>query len=595
MLKLKNVTMKNFMSIGAVTQGINLEENGLTLILGDNIDQGSNGARNGAGKTVILHAISYGLFGVPMTNIKKDNLINKTNSKNMLVSVEFEKDGHVYKIERGRKPMHFKYIIDNNTVNEDNTDEAQGDSRITQVEINNLLGFSALMFKHIIALSTKTIPFLSERAQVQREMIEELLGVTQLSAKAEVLREQTKETRTEIEHEELRIRLVQENNEKTKRTVEQIKLKSSAWELRHRNAIKIFENKIEELKKIDTEKEIEAHKVLEKFVSLEKDIRDAKRNLSSEQNVYDSILNQINTLEKNRKALLNHKCHACGQEIHDEQHEKMITETEEELMVFCESYDKQEKKYNDVKARAEQKTIEFEELGHKPIVFYDTIHQAYEHRQILDRLITDVEQETNASNPFVEQIKMIQQENIQEIDYNLLNDMTKLKEHQEFLLKLLTDKNSWVRKQIIEQNLGYLNYRLEIYLTKLDLPHQVRFLSDLSVEITKVGQDFDFDNLSTGESTRLVLSLSWAFRDVFESLNFPINIMFIDELVDSGMDSSGAESCLAVLKHTAREMKKNIFLISHKDEFVARVQNVLMVVKENGFTSYQYESDMQIS
>ncbi|KKL23286.1 hypothetical protein LCGC14_2426950, partial [marine sediment metagenome] len=246
------------------------------------------------------------------------------------------------------------------------------------------------------------------------------------------------------------------------------------------------------------------------------------------------------------------------------------------------------------KARAEQKNREFEELGKKPVVFYDTIHKTYEHRETLAHLIADVEQETNASNPFVEQIEMIKQENIQEINYDLLNEMTKLREHQEFLLKLLTDKNSWVRKQIIEQNLGYLNYRLETYLTKLDLPHQVRFLSDLSVEISKVGQDFDFDNLSTGESTRLVLSLSWAFRDVFESLNFPINIMFIDELVDSGMDSSGAESSLAVLKHTAREMKKNIFLISHKDEFVARVQNVLMVVKENGFTSYQYESDMQV-
>jgi len=594
MLKLKNVTMKNFMSVGAVTQGINLEENGLTLILGDNIDQGSNGSRNGAGKTVILHAISYGLFGIPMTNIKKDNLINKANSKNMLVSVEFEKDGHTYKIERGRKPVHFKYIIDNNTINEGNTDEAQGDSRITQNEINKLLGFSALMFKHIIALSTKTIPFLSERAQIQREMIEELLGVTQLSAKAEVLREQTKDTRTEIEHEELRIRLVQENNEKTKRTIEQIKLKSSAWELRHKNSIRNLENKIKELEKIDIEKEIEAHKVLEKFISLEKDVRDAKRNLSSEQNVYDSVINQISTLERNRETLLDHKCHACGQEIHDEQHEKMITQTEQELMVLCESYNEQEKKYETVKSRVEQKTKEFEELGQKPVVFYDTVHETYEHRETLARLISDQTQELDANNPFIEQIKMIQQENIQEIDYDLLNEMTKLKEHQEFLLKLLTDKNSWVRKQIIEQNLGYLNYRLETYLTKLDLPHQVRFLSDLSVEISKVGQDFDFDNLSTGESTRLVLSLSWAFRDVFESLNFPINIMFIDELVDSGMDSSGAESSLAVLKHTAREMKKNIFLISHKDEFVARVQNVLMVVKENGFTSYQYESDMQV-
>ena len=148
--------------------------------------------------------------------------------------------------------------------------------------------------------------------------------------------------------------------------------------------------------------------------------------------------------------------------------------------------------------------------------------------------------------------------------------------------------------QIIDQNLGYLNHQLDVYLRKIGLPHDVRFLSDLSVEILKLGQDFDFDNLSTGESTRLILALSWAFRDVFETLNFPINLMFIDELIDSGMDSLGGESSLAILKSTTREHGKNVFLISHKEEFVARVTNVLMVIKENNFTSYNYETDLQL-
>jgi len=148
--------------------------------------------------------------------------------------------------------------------------------------------------------------------------------------------------------------------------------------------------------------------------------------------------------------------------------------------------------------------------------------------------------------------------------------------------------------QIIDQNIGYLNHRLEVYLSKMGLPHEVRFLSDLSVEIIKVGQEFDFDNLSTGESTRLILALSWAFRDVFETLNFPISMMFIDELIDNGMDSVGAEHSLAVLKYTTRENNKNVFLISHRDEFVARVTNVLVVTKENNFTSYSYETDLQL-
>jgi ABC-type multidrug transport system ATPase subunit len=132
-----------------------------------------------------------------------------------------------------------------------------------------------------------------------------------------------------------------------------------------------------------------------------------------------------------------------------------------------------------------------------------------------------------------------------------------------------------------------LNNRLTHYLDKLGLPHQVKFLNDLNVEITQLGQDLDFDNLSRGERNRLILGLSFAFRDVWESLYEGVNLLFIDELIDSGMDTSGVENSLGVLKKMSRERNKNIFLISHKDELVGRVNNILKVIKEGGFTSYE--------
>jgi DNA repair exonuclease SbcCD ATPase subunit len=160
------------------------------------------------------------------------------------------------------------------------------------------------------------------------------------------------------------------------------------------------------------------------------------------------------------------------------------------------------------------------------------------------------------------------------------------------MLKLLTNKDSFIRKKIIEQNLMYLNNRLTYYLDRLGLPHQVVFQNDLVVEITQLGQDLDFDNLSRGERNRLILGLSFAFRDVWESLYQNINLLFIDELIDSGMDTAGVESSLSVLKKMAREREKNIYLISHKDELVGRVNTILKVVKENGFTSY--ENDVEV-
>jgi DNA repair exonuclease SbcCD ATPase subunit len=180
---------------------------------------------------------------------------------------------------------------------------------------------------------------------------------------------------------------------------------------------------------------------------------------------------------------------------------------------------------------------------------------------------------------------------VEEINFETINSLTKLNEHQEFLLKLLTSKDSFIRKRIIEQNLSYLNHRLAHYLEKLTLPHEVKFRSDLEVDITQMGQEFDFDNLSRGERNRLILGLSWAFRDVYESLNRPINLLFIDELIDSGMDSNGVENALGILKKMSRDRNKSVWLVSHKDELSSRVNNILTVVKENGFTSYNTDVD----
>src|ERR1019366_4917962 len=145
-----------------------------------------------------------------------------------------------------------------------------------------------------------------------------------------------------------------------------------------------------------------------------------------------------------------------------------------------------------------------------------------------------------------------------------------LREHQEFLLKLLTSKDSAVRKKIIDQNLMYLNVRLSWYIEKLGLPHTVKFLNDLDVSIEEHGRSLDYGNLSRGESTRLILSLSFAFRDVYESLAGSVNLFYMDEICDSGIDQSGIEATLELLKRMSRDSNKSIFLVSHKEDLIPR-------------------------
>jgi len=240
-----------------------------------------------------------------------------------------------------------------------------------------------------------------------------------------------------------------------------------------------------------------------------------------------------------------------------------------------------------------QKLQDLGELGPMPITHYDTEAQAIKHSSQLENLIKDIERKSEEIDPYTEQIEEMENKALQEINFDTINKLTRTMEHQKFLLDLLTSKDSFVRKKIIDQNLSYLNARLTHYLDKIGLPHLVVFKNDLQVEITELGRELDFDNLSRGERNRLILGLSFAFRDVWENLYAPINTLFIDELIDSGLDTMGVENAIAILKDMSRRRQKSIWLVSHREELAGRVPNVLKVIKENGFTSYATSSEME--
>ncbi|MGL5134883.1 MAG: AAA family ATPase, partial [Planktothrix sp.] len=147
MLKLHELSIKNFLSFGNNTQYVNFGNSDLVLVLGENLDLGGMDNRNGVGKSGLVNALSYALYGASLSNIRKDNLINATNMKNMLVTLTFEVNGVDYRIERGRKPGIFKFIK-NGVEKESPEDETQGEGRNTQFEIEKLIGISYDMFKH---------------------------------------------------------------------------------------------------------------------------------------------------------------------------------------------------------------------------------------------------------------------------------------------------------------------------------------------------------------------------------------------------------------------------------------------------------------
>ncbi len=583
MILIKTLTVKNFMSVGNQTQAIDFQQKLLTLVLGENLDMGGDdaGSRNGTGKTTIVNALCYALYGEALTKIRKDNLVNKTNGKSMLVTIAFEKDGVNYRVERGRKPNVMKYYIDEQE--QELSDVSQGDSRKTQEDLNRMIGMNPKMFKHIVALNTYTQPFLSLHNNEQQEIIEQLLGIQLLSEKADILKTHIKRSKEDIALETARLEGLKISNEKVEETIHSLTNKSSAWDNQNKTDIEKLENNLQELQSVNIDAELEAHQKLEDWTKL----NDVLRQLQKDRASLESTLEQADkTAKKLHKDLekLNEKatCYACGQDLPQEKIEEMQKKLEME-------YGESNSYVMELNEQLEQTTKDIEAIGdldQRPNTYYDTLKEAYDHRQYVESINTALKNKKEEANPYLDQIDELKNQAVQEINWDTANTLQKLKEHQEFLYKLLTNKDSFIRKKIIDQNLTFLNNRLTHYLDQLGLPHLVTFKNDLSVEITQLGQELDFDNLSRGERNRLILGLSFAFRDVWENLYQNINLLFLDELIDSGMDSAGVESSLAILKKMSREAGKNIFLISHKDELMGRVNNVLKVVKENGFTAY---------
>ena len=589
MIHIKNLTVKNFMSVGNATQGIDFDRKDLTLVLGENLDLGGDdsGARNGTGKTTIINALSYSLFGQALTNIKKDNLINKTNSKNMLVTIDFDCEGQSYRIERGRKPNVLKFYI-NDTELESKDDNSQGDSRETQNEIERLLDMSHDMFKHIVALNTYTEPFLSMRANDQRTIIEQLLGITMLSEKAEALKEQVKQTKDAITQEEYRIKAVADANKRIEEQIAALVRRQTLWQNKKTEDVAALQTAYDKLAKLDIEAELEAHKQLADYVKKRAKLDECNKWITSIELDNTKQTKLIEKLTKEIELLENHKCHACGGDIHDAKQEEILKskrEQKQEAALQLLTNDTQWQEHTDT-----VNTIG--KLGMPPETFYAEESDAFEHRSSMASVLTQLSDKQLEQDPYADQITEMRDTAVEAVTYDTINELTRVKEHQEFLLKLLTNKDSFIRKKIIDQNLSYLNGRLAQYLDRIGLPHTVKFLNDLTVSIEELGRELDFDNLSRGERNRLILSLSWAFRDVWESLYQPINLLFIDELVDSGMDASGVENSLAILKKMSREGNKSIWLVSHKDELAGRVNNILTVVKENGFTNYNTDIEV---
>jgi DNA repair exonuclease SbcCD ATPase subunit len=578
------------MSFGNQTTVVQLDRSGTTLIVGEDLDNTSNGlGANGVGKTTIVNALAYAMYDKPVSNISKDNLVNNINKKNMEVTVTFENDGMFYMIRRVRKSKSYaagnyvelyeKLGSQDFTKEDEITPDSVGN---TNKKIVDIVGIPYDLFVRIVVFSATHVPFLDlpvrhVTAANQTGIVEELFDITTLSEKAELLKAQIKLSEQEIGKKKTRIVSLEKEHLRHTEQIKSAKRRVIAWENTNTKDIEDLEATLQKVDNVDIEAQRKLH---DKLTKVEQELNaslEAQRKI--EKGITSSAIKKA-TIEEELEHLRDQKCPYCLQKYEDAEqkiNEKVLLVEEsikliEELSTGLDTMDAQVSKLTKKHKLTKNK------------ITVANLEELLEIKNQSATLATKLEELKNATNPFIEALDELEELQLDVIGYDEVNELTKHIDHQKFLLKLLTKKDSFVRKVLLNKNIPFLNSRLQQYLTDLGLPHTVEFTHQLTAEISQFGRPMDFGNLSNGQRARVNIALSFAFRDVLQNLHTRINVCLLDEVLDVGLDAVGVQNAARMLKRKARDENLSLYIISHRDEIDSAFENTMTVQMTKGFS-----------
>lgn len=216
---------------------------------------------------------------------------------------------------------------------------------------------------------------------------------------------------------------------------------------------------------------------------------------------------------------------------------------------------------------------------------FPTEREAVEANGRLTSLRSRLQDHLEATNPHDKTFARLADTKFEALKDDELDKLAVELEHQNFLYKLLTKKDSFIRKILLQKNLPFLNERLRIYIGKLGLPHKVQFMEDLSVTITQFGTDFEYGGISAGQRARINIALAFAFRDVLQARHGKINFCILDEILDTGLSNVGVQMAADTIKRIAKDEKLTMFVISHRDEIASMFNSRMTVELRNGFST----------
>lgn len=570
-LHFNELALRNFLSFGNQDTIIDLSENGTVSIEGQNLDQGGS---NGSGKTTIINALCYALYNKPFDNISLQRLINSTNAtKNTMMEVRlsFTRGNDEYEIIRQRGET---YSI---SVTRNGEDITPGKGVIEcDAMIEDIIGISYELFTKTVIFSGNAAAFLQLPVAQQRAQIEELFNITLLSEKAVKLKELLKQTEQDLKIQEAVTKQQELAIELHNRHIEEAEARIQRWETSRAAEIELIESSLGVLGTVDFELEQLLH---DEKTSLTTEGAYLAAKLAPARKDLQVLTKRVAELLGEQAHLVDAKCPYCTQAFPDAP--MKLAEIEAKLETNGEKLLSTEGVVTELQTKVKEQQARLKEV--QGAIQHANLKELLKVRENASAMRAKLVDLMNTKNPHYEAHEQLQTEAHCQVDTEKVDALRKRLEHQQFLLKLLTNKDSFLRRRIINKTIPFLNGRINEYTVKLGLPHIVKFDADMSCTVSEFGRELDFGNLSAGEKKRVNAALALAFRDVLHHLHAKTNILLIDEL-DGQLDGAGIDAIIRVLKEKARDDHMGIYVISHHPNITGRLDRTMVIQKTHGFS-----------
>lgn len=569
MIKFNTIRYKNFLSTGDNWTEIALNKCNHTLIVG----------QNGAGKSTMLDAISYGLFGRSHRNIKKAQLINSINDKGMRVEVEFDIGAKSYKVVRGLKPVKFEIYVDGNMINQNSHNK-----EYQKVLEQNILKLNHKTFHQVVVLgSSSFIPFMQLSAMNRRDVIEDLLDIGVFSKMNTILKERNSVLREKINQIYHSIEINETKTEAQKKYIRDMSNMNSVAKKQKEENIAESMREVERLVKENADCQTLASDISNEIAPKIKEANEMLAQLTSYESEFKT---KIKTLVKDTKFYENNDhCPTCDQDIGEELKETKLTEARKKAS---------ELQSGSIKVQSERVKVTetLEELNQRQMVVQENLQKVQvniqtiqTHNSNADKARAEIE---NLSDSHSDLSKANDEFDVLTKEYHALidgrNKMTDQSAYNSVVSEML--KDTGIKTKVIKQYLPVINKMVNQYLSILDF--YVHFDLDEKFEETirsRHRDSFSYDSFSEGEKQRIDLALLFSWRQVAKMKNsISTNLLILDETFDSSLDEAGIDNLMKII-HTLGD-DTNVFIISHKGEMLdGKFESKIEFVKKKNFST----------